>query len=96
MVGAGDPDSRRMMRFENLLANEERIYDSFRKLGELRSENMPLLYGTINIVSTSEKQIIIARSYLGQTCMLLINKDIEPFEFNIPVGAENFEILVKK
>ena len=45
MPGAGDPDNRRMMRFEGLTQPEQHVKLTVRQLAKMRASHMALLYG---------------------------------------------------
>jgi glycosidase len=80
MPGAGDPDSRRMMRFDNLKKEEQETKELTQQLSKLRREEMPLLYGKVELVDVSEKHLVFKRSYFNKTCYIVFNKASEPTE----------------
>jgi glycosidase len=86
MVGAGDPDNRRMMRFDGLSAKEQKTLDVFKKLGELRSGHMALMYGNTDIVHVSNTHMVISRKYLGEECLLIINKSLKKYRRELDPG----------
>lgn len=86
MIGAGDPDNRRMMEFgENLTDREQAMLETVTALANLRKNSMPLLYGDTEILETSENQMAILRNYFDQTAVLLLNSSREARTLKIEV-----------
>jgi glycosidase len=83
MPGAGDPDSRRMMRFDQLSDQEEQTRKYTRQLTKLRREEMPLLYGTTQLVEVSDQVLVYKRTYFGETCYMVFNKSEDTVELNL-------------
>ncbi len=83
MAGGGDPDSRRMMRFENLSEEEEKTKRLTQQLTKLRREEMPLIYGTTDLVYVNKKQLIFKRTYFDKSCYIVFNKDADSAEIEI-------------
>lgn len=78
MPGAGDPDSRRMMRFEDQWTEKEKgVYNKLQKLTELRSENLALLYGDFNVLLVDKDILVFTRQYFDQAVVVMINKSGE-------------------
>ena len=98
LPGADDPDSRRMMRFENLNEYESRVLETTRKLNQLRRSNMELMYGDFLLLHLSDNAYAYARSYFGNYTVVAFNKTGEELElslelperFNPTVIAPNF------
>ena len=73
MTGGNDPDSRRMMRFDNLNGRETRLRNQVAALTHLRKEHPVLVYGDfINLHNTADSWVY-ARKYFGQEAVVLIN-----------------------
>lgn len=83
MPGAGDPDSRRMMRFDQLNDQEEQTREYTRQLTKLRREEMPLLYGTTSLVKVTDEVLIYQRTYFEKTCYMVFNKSSKDFNFEL-------------
>jgi glycosidase len=79
MVGAGDPDNRRMMRFEELEDKESETLEVFKKLGEIRSGSMALMYGQTEVDHVSNDHMVLRRSYLGEEVLIVFNKGLKKF-----------------
>ncbi len=75
MPGGNDPDNRKMMRFKDLIPEEEQLRDITSQLVHLRREYLPLTYGTFEPVKVSDKVYVYARKYFDQTAVVVFNKD---------------------
>jgi len=75
MPGAGDPDNRRMMRFDSLTQIEKRMKETAQKVIHLRKNSMPLIYGDFVTLEVSDKTYIYIRSYFDQVAVVIFNKD---------------------
>lgn len=86
MPGAGDPDNRRMMRFDNLNSREKRLKATVEKLIHLRSSSMPLLFGDFKTLETGDKTWVYMRSYFDKVVFVIFNKDksARKIDFEIP------------
>jgi len=86
MPGAGDPDNRRMMRFDNLTPQEKRLKGTVEKLTHLRSNSMPLLYGDFKTIETGDKTWVYMRTYFDKVVFVIFNQDKSPrkIDFEIP------------
>lgn len=71
--GANDPDNRRMMRFEGLSENEQKMHDEVEALIRMRRSSMPLLYGDYEEKMCNDNVLIFSRSYMGETVVVGIN-----------------------
>ncbi len=86
LAGAGDPDNRRMMKFDNLNLNEQHLKQVTAELVHLRKENLALVYGDFIPVKTSEKVFVYLRSYFDKVVVVVFNKDksARKIEFEMP------------
>jgi glycosidase len=75
MPGAGDPDNRRIMKFDNLTPQEKRLKNTVEKLTHLRSASMPLLYGDFKTIETGDKTYVYMRTYFDKVVFVIFNKD---------------------
>jgi cyclomaltodextrinase len=75
MPGAGDPDNRRMMRFDSLSPQEARTKAITRQLVQLRKNSMPLLYGDFRTLEAGERTWVYMRSYFDKAVIVILNKD---------------------
>ncbi|MBK7108049.1 MAG: alpha-amylase [Bacteroidetes bacterium] len=74
MPGAGDPDNRRMMRFDSLSEDELDMRNTVKKLNEIRSANMALLYGDFKNISVTNEVWSYTRNYFENTVYVYFNK----------------------
>ncbi|MEI8006760.1 MAG: alpha-amylase family glycosyl hydrolase [Bacteroidota bacterium] len=86
MPGAGDPDNRRMMKFDSLNPHERHNLALTTKLVNLRRTSMPLIYGDFTTIKTGDKVFIYMRSYFDKAVIVIFNKDrnSKKIEFDIP------------
>ncbi|MEO1438289.1 MAG: alpha-amylase family glycosyl hydrolase, partial [Bacteroidota bacterium] len=74
MVGANDPDNRRMMRFDGLNNKEQETLNNARALAQLRKNNLVFTYGDLELLASSKDQLVYARNYFGRTAIIAISK----------------------
>lgn len=92
MIGAGDPDNRRMMRFgEDLTEREQEMLATVTKLANLRNSNMAMLYGDSEVLHLTGKEMVVLRNYFDQTVILIINNSMEDREISVEV-PERYQI----
>ena len=94
MAGAGDPDSRRMMRFENLAEQEAETKAIVKALTALRRNFLPLIYGHTTILEVSEQAFVYSRQYFEDEAIVLFNKSNEVKEITVEsdrIFKGNFE-----
>lgn len=78
MTGAGDPDCRRMMRFEGWNNREANLWKNISTLAHLRSENPVLIYGDFINLQTSIDTWVYARNYFDKKAIIFINNSTLP------------------
>ncbi|HZI15361.1 MAG TPA: alpha-amylase family glycosyl hydrolase [Myxococcus sp.] len=80
MPGAGDPDNRRMMRFDSVLAPQERqVLELVQKLGRARVEHAALQTGDRNTLIVEKDLYIYQRSLPdGRGALVVLNRGTEP------------------
>ena len=74
MPGGNDPGNRSPMKFEGLNNNESSLKSWVKHLTGLRRNSLALMYGDFDILHYTENAIVIRRSYLGETVIVMINK----------------------
>jgi cyclomaltodextrinase / maltogenic alpha-amylase / neopullulanase len=86
MAGAGDPDNRRMMKFDSLTKHEQSLKIITAKLAYLRNSNLALVYGDFTTLKVSEKVYVYIRSYFDKAVIVVFNKDksSRKIEFEVP------------
>ncbi|MEI6898931.1 MAG: alpha-amylase family glycosyl hydrolase [Bacteroidota bacterium] len=86
MPGAGDPDNRRMMRFDSLTKHEKWMLGITRQLTHLRSSSLPLIFGDLRTIEVTDKTWVFMRTYFDKVVFVVFNKDNKPrkIDFDIP------------
>ena len=82
MAGAGDPDNRRMMRFENLKKQEVKLQKEIAGLIHLRNENLALVYGDFKIIKNTDKKFTYSRKYFDNEVTITLNKEDWTYSIN--------------
>ncbi len=75
MPGAGDPDNRRMMKFEKLSPAEETEKKMVERLTGLRKENISLIYGDYQTLKIENDFFAYARTYFDEITIVVFNKN---------------------
>jgi cyclomaltodextrinase len=93
MPGANDPDNRRMMQFDGLDTNEQKLKSTLQELIALRNSNMALLYGSTEITVVNDDVLVIHRQYFDEHVWFFLNKGAEeamiPMELVQQTGVES-------
>ena len=85
MVGAGDPDNRRMMRFDNWSAEEQKLQAITTKLIHARRKSMALMYGDTYILKKEKNVLVFARVYFDETVIVVFNQgEVEEINVELP------------
>jgi hypothetical protein len=75
MTGAGDPDNRRDMRFDDQVsADENRVLANFQKLGGLRRTHPALRYGSRRILVVQHDVYGFVRAHLSDRVAIVFNR----------------------
>jgi glycosidase len=74
MPGGNDPDSRRMMRFNDLKPNEEEVLETAKTLGKIRGSNLALLYGDFQSLLVTDQTWAYCRTYFDEIVIVVMNK----------------------
>ena len=85
-VGGNDPDNRRMMRFDDLDADERATRQHVTDWIALRRARMSMLYGQTRIESLPNGLLSITRQYLDEGTTILINPTSQPVAVEV-MGA---------
>jgi cyclomaltodextrinase len=92
MPGAGDPDSRRMMRFgQDLLPVEQWVKKTTEKLTTVRANRLSLMYGETKILYVDDEALAFMRTYFDEVTIVAFNKSREKkdFSFQLPDRFHN-------
>ena len=83
MPGAGDPDNRRPMKFDNLTKFEQLVKDNTTKIIKLRRNNLELIFGDIIILYSDNESLVYARKYFNEVSIIAFNKSNQNKEISI-------------
>ncbi len=94
LPGAGDPDSRRPMKFDNLTDRQLEVRNSATKLCNLRNSNLAFIYGNFETLQVTDEIYVYSRSYFDKHAVVLFNKSNEPKVINValPNRFENVSL----
>lgn len=87
-IGAGDPDNRRMMRFNDLNDRETALRKQVEALIKMRRNSMSMLYGTTDVISDEMGMFILKRSYFNEDTYIYFNENA--ISLNIGSYGPNF------
>lgn len=96
MPGAGDPDNRRMMKFDNLTADEAHQLKITKQLFNIRKNNMAMLYGDYDLLKADKKVMAYARYYFDSAALVFFNKDNKTVKFKVNLPKEYAAANLKK
>ncbi|MCX6306581.1 MAG: alpha-amylase family glycosyl hydrolase [Bacteroidetes bacterium] len=97
MAGVGDPDNRRMMKFDSLNIHEKSLKEITAKLAHLRNSNLALVYGDFATLRVNEKVFVYLRSYFDKAVVVIFNKDksSKKIEFDLPERFTDAKVLAQ-
>jgi len=73
LTGAGDPDNRRMMKFENLTKQEKETLDFVSKIVNLRNNKPALRYGTHKTLYLTKDVYVYVKQYFDDFVIIGMN-----------------------
>ncbi|MEP1033461.1 alpha-amylase family glycosyl hydrolase [Ekhidna sp.] len=85
--GGNDPDNRRQMQFDELDKHQLATRERAKKMINIRMNNLALIYGDTEILSSSENHLVISRSYFENQVISVFNTSEDPIEIEIPIGG---------
>ena len=89
MTGAGDPDNRRMMPWDNALtAEEESVREHLGKVAAVRRTHPALRYGSRRPLVAEGDRYAFVRAYLGDAVLAVWNRGDKLTEFVLAPGPE--------
>jgi glycosidase len=94
MSGGGDPDNRRMMKFDSLTRQEQALKETTSRLAKLRGSSLPLIYGDFKTLKVTDKNLAFMRSYFDKAVFVVFNKDRSPrkIDFDVPERYQGAEL----
>jgi cyclomaltodextrinase len=86
MPGGNDPDNRRMMRFDDLNEDEQRVLETVKSLSNLRMSYLPLIYGDFKTLLLTDQKWAYCRTYFDEIVIIVMNKDAQAknLTFDLP------------
>lgn len=90
MPGAGDPDNRRMMEFEDYDADEQALLQNVKQLNQLRASQLALIYGATYIEALTDEVLLIKRVYFDEEVLILINTSTEAQSIDTTYWKNNY------
>ena len=89
MTGAGDPDNRRMMRWDDEVSAEENsVREHFSKVAAVRQKHPALRYGSRRALVAGGDRYAFVRAHLGDAVLAVWNRGGSRTEFSLGVGPE--------
>jgi cyclomaltodextrinase / maltogenic alpha-amylase / neopullulanase len=85
MPGAGDPDNRRMMKFEGLNEFEKQTIEATKKLLKLRESSNALLLGDTYFLKATKGEFAYMRHYFGDTKVIVFNSTDSVKSIDVPL-----------
>jgi cyclomaltodextrinase len=92
MPGAGDPDNRRMMRFDSWSGEEEATKKIVEKLSALRKSQLALIYGNTEFLHRDASSMAFARTYFNQLTVTVFNKSDKPKRITLTIPERYSEV----
>jgi glycosidase len=97
LSGAGDPDNRRPMKFNNLSRYEKETLEYVGKLGRFRRGSKALRFGDRYLLEAGENILVWAKNYFGEVVITAVNRSPKavavsaalPETINPPKGFED-------
>lgn len=92
--GGGDPDNRRPMYFSGLSEHETENLATTQKLGQLRSEFLPFIYGDFTFLQIEKQVLVYRRKYFEEFALVCFNKSAETktIEIQLPQSIDYTEL----
>lgn len=98
--GGNDPDNRRMMAFDGWNKFETETRNHVKKLCDLRSNNLALIYGDLNYLIANDSVMAYTRKYFNEEVLIVFNKSDQAAEFSLSkpeyFSNQNFTDAISK
>lgn len=91
MPGAGDPDNRRMMEFDELNDHERAQFKITKELFRIRRSNIALILGDMDWLKDSKDVLAYGRYYLDNVALVFMNKSdkVQTIKVKVPEKYAN-------
>ncbi|MFH1530713.1 MAG: alpha-amylase family glycosyl hydrolase [Pseudomonadota bacterium] len=87
LAGAGDPDNRRVMPWDDLNGEQETLRTYVQVLGALRRDLPPLRRGDLTVIASAPDLLIFERQYAGDTVIVAASRSPVDVQVEIPAGT---------
>jgi len=87
LPGVGDPDNRRMMKFELLSDWEKHVFETTSKLIHIRKNNIEFLLGNTKVIQAERDILIIKRKYFEHESYVIFNNSDKIRDVFIPTSV---------
>ena len=93
--GGADPDNRRPMYFTGLSKNESENLAVAQKIGQLRKDFLPLIYGTFSFEKIEKQVLVYRRKYFEEYAYVCFNKSrtSQTIDIELPKPIDSSELL---
>lgn len=95
LPGGNDPDNRRMMRFDNLSEEEKNVKEITSRIGKLRRNNLPLIYGDFEFLWVGKNSFSFLRSYFKEFTIVVFNKKSTMNTLKIDLPVRYMDIITE-
>ncbi len=85
LPGAGDPDSRRPMKFNDLTALQQKTKEKASRMANLRKNRLSLLYGNFDVFQVDDQTWVYGRTYFDEFTLVAFNKGSSARQFEIEI-----------
>jgi len=83
MPGAGDPDNRRMMKFDKLNYFENKVRETVKTLAHIRQDCPELVYGEYQPLIVTQDAYVFIRTFFGKASVVIFNKSANEKDLTI-------------
>lgn len=87
LAGAGDPDNRRMMVWDNLTGRQQGLLDFVKLVGIARRDNAALRRGDLTVLKSEADELVFRRSAAGSTVFVAANRSAGSKTIQIPMSG---------
>lgn len=91
MVGANDPDNRRMMKFDNLTKEEKELKEKVQLMANLRKNRVELVYGDYTVLPCTKGYFAFERNYFGKKTIVVFSKLKGKVSIELPYKPTNIK-----
>ena len=85
LPGAGDPDNRRMMFFDNWTEEQATTYSQLSELGHLRNQEVALRRGSVSLLASNQDGLVLQRTYGDEVVLIGFNRSAQAMGFSVEV-----------